>query len=129
MRFLADEGVDGPIVGSIRGNGHDDYWMAEELQGRRRGSTPGQPIQSGILPSVDFHRSGDRSITIPTKIIACRRSYEAALIASTFTRTRRTSRRMFTWTATTSRASFGCHRSAWRVIWDSERLSYATSSV
>jgi len=23
MRFLADEGVDGTIVGSIRGNGHD----------------------------------------------------------------------------------------------------------
>ena len=33
MRFLADEGVDGTIVGSIRGNGHDVRWMAEELQG------------------------------------------------------------------------------------------------
>jgi hypothetical protein len=33
MRFLADEGVDATIVGSIRGNGHDVRWMAEELQG------------------------------------------------------------------------------------------------
>ena len=32
MRFLADEGVDGTIVGSIRGNGRDVRWMAEELQ-------------------------------------------------------------------------------------------------
>jgi hypothetical protein len=32
-------------------------------------------------------------------------------------------RPVFTWTATTSRASFGCHRSPWRVIWVSERLS------
>ena len=53
MRFLADEGVDGTIVGSIRGNGHDVCWMV------------------------------DRSITIPTKTIVCRRSYEAALIALT----------------------------------------------
>jgi hypothetical protein len=113
MRFLADEGVDGTIVGSIRGDGHDVRWMAEELQGRRLGSTPGRPIQSGIIASIEFHQSGDRRITIPTRTIACRRSYEAALIAFTFTRTRRTSRRMFTWTATTSRASSGCHRSPW----------------
>jgi hypothetical protein len=33
MRFLADEGVDGMIVGSIRGDGHDVRWMAEEREG------------------------------------------------------------------------------------------------
>ena len=33
MRFLADEGVDGAIIGSIRGDGHDVRWMAEELVG------------------------------------------------------------------------------------------------
>ena len=33
MRFLADEGVDGMIVGSIRGDGHDVRWMAKEREG------------------------------------------------------------------------------------------------
>lgn len=35
MRFLADEGVDGMIVGSIRGDGHDVRWMAEEREGAK----------------------------------------------------------------------------------------------
>jgi hypothetical protein len=30
MRFLADEGVVGAIVGGLRSDGHDVRWMAEE---------------------------------------------------------------------------------------------------
>lgn len=33
MRFLADEGVDGLIVDTVRDDGHDVRWMAEELGG------------------------------------------------------------------------------------------------
>jgi predicted nuclease of predicted toxin-antitoxin system len=35
MRFLADEGVDGSIVGAARDDGHDVRWMAEELEGTK----------------------------------------------------------------------------------------------
>ena len=33
MRFLADEGVDGSIVDSLRSDGHDLRWIAEDLEG------------------------------------------------------------------------------------------------
>ncbi|MFM8434165.1 MAG: DUF5615 family PIN-like protein, partial [Planctomycetia bacterium] len=35
MRFLADEGVDGAIVGGLRSDGHDVRWMAEEPGGTK----------------------------------------------------------------------------------------------
>jgi predicted nuclease of predicted toxin-antitoxin system len=35
MRFLADEGVDGGIVKTLRDEGHDVRWTAEELEGQK----------------------------------------------------------------------------------------------
>jgi predicted nuclease of predicted toxin-antitoxin system len=33
MRFLADENVPGPVVGALRGRGHDVVWIKELMPG------------------------------------------------------------------------------------------------
>jgi hypothetical protein len=48
MRFLADEGVDAAIVGSIRGDGHDVRWIAEELQGASDDVILEAAVQDGL---------------------------------------------------------------------------------